>query len=103
MTLTASDELRLTVTEPDRRDRGLAEAVLLEPAGENLWRVCDRRIASGQGRFIAFIEEKDHQFEVMQIADDFVWTAFATMEVALTHVLQIHAAVVAARPAEQVS
>jgi hypothetical protein len=66
----------------------LLETVLLEVAGEHLWRVSDRNITSGPKRFMAFIEEKNEQFEVAQATDDFEWTTLPTLWDALAHVLQ---------------
>ena len=60
--------------------------LVIERAGAGSWRVCDRRVACGEGRFVAFIDEKDDAFEVMEISDDFLWTTFPTMVDALAHV-----------------
>lgn len=82
--------------EPDRtRDYlltiTLLERVLLEVADERSWRVCDRNVESGPGRFIAFIEEKNQRFEVMRITDTFEWSTFPTMWDALVDMLKAHA------------
>ena len=69
-----------------RRDDHLSDALHLEPAGVGSWRVCDSRVAHGEGRFLAFIDEKDDEFEVMEFTDEFVWTTFATMNDAFAHV-----------------
>lgn len=75
----------------------LDEALYLEPAGPSSWRVCDGRIARGQGRFLAFVEQKVDTFEVMQIADDFLWTSFPTMRAALDHVVDSNGALATER------
>lgn len=77
----------------------LDEALLLEPAGPSSWRVCDGRIARGHGRFLAFVERTADTFEVMQIADDFVWTSFSTMRAALDHVVETNVVLVSERSA----
>ncbi|MBC7595358.1 MAG: hypothetical protein H7288_15705 [Kineosporiaceae bacterium] len=69
-----------------RRDDNLTDALRLEPAGVGSWRVCDSRVARGEGRFLAFIDEKDDEFEVMEFTDEFVWTTFPTMNDAFAHV-----------------
>lgn len=67
-----------------RRDR-LDDALVLEFVPPGAWQVCDARVAArGAGRFLAFVEERDGRFEVMQLADKFVWSTFATMPSALT-------------------
>jgi hypothetical protein len=81
-----------------RRNR-LDDAVVLEFVFPGAWRDCDARVArSGAGRFLAFVEELDGRFEVMQLADEFMWSSFATMRSALTHVVDTHPTVLAARP-----
>lgn len=70
----------------------LDDALSLEQAGPSSWRVCDGRIARGQGRFLAFIDRKGDTFEVMQIANDFVWASFPTMRAALDHVVETYSA-----------
>jgi hypothetical protein len=63
------------------------EALILEPVSPHSWRVCDSRIPEGTaGRMVAFVDERAGQFEVMQIADKFVWETFETMDSALEHV-----------------
>ena len=79
----------------------LDEALLLERAGPSSWRVCDGRIARGQGRFLAFVDRKAETFEVMQIADDFVWASFPTMRAALDHVVETYSAHLSERSAGQ--
>ena len=76
----------LIAAKAGRRDDHLIDALQLEPAGVGSWRVCDSRIARGEGRFLAFIDEKDDEFEVMEFTDEFVWTTFATMNDAFAHV-----------------
>ena len=80
----------------------LDEALLLEQAGPSSWRVCDGRIARGQGRFLAFVDRKGDTFEVMQIADDFVWASFPTMRAALDHVVETYSARLSERSAGEV-
>ena len=76
----------LIAAKAGRRDDHLIDALQLEPAGVGSWRVCDSRVARGEGRFLAFIDEKDDEFEVMEFTDEFVWTTFATMNDAFAHV-----------------
>ena len=78
----------LTPAKAGRRDDRLIDALQLESAGVGSWRVCDGRVACGEGRFLAFIDEKDDEFEVMEFTDEFVWTTFATMDDAFAHVAQ---------------
>lgn len=75
-----------------RRAR-LAAALLLEIAAPGAWRVCDGRVDQGNGRFLAFIEIKPDGFEVMQLAEDFVWSTFPTLQAALSHIVETHSAV----------
>jgi hypothetical protein len=82
--------------ETQRRLR-LIEALVLERAAERAWRVCDSRIATGPDRFLAFVEEKTCGFEVMQVADRFVWSVFATMPAALDYIVISSPGVSAAR------
>ena len=76
----------LVPVKAGRRDDHLIDALQLEPAGVGSWRVCDSRVARGEGRFLAFIDEKDDEFEVMEFTDEFVWTTFPTMDDAFAHV-----------------
>jgi hypothetical protein len=63
------------------------EALVLEPVSPYSWRVCDSRVPEGTaGRMVAFVDERAGQFEVMQIADKFVWETFETMDAALQHI-----------------
>jgi hypothetical protein len=68
-------------------DNALRDALVLEPVGDHAWRICDGRVRVGEGRFVAFVEEKLDGYEVMQLAGDFVWTSFPTLETALSHVV----------------
>jgi len=68
----------------------LGDALVLEQAEPSSWRVCDGRISSGDGRYLAFIERRNDVFELMQVADDFVWTGFPTMKAALAYVVETH-------------
>jgi len=79
----------------------LDDALVLEQAGPSSWRVCDGRIARGQGRFLAFVDRKGEAFEVMQVADDFVWASFPTMRAALDHVVETYNAYLSERSAGQ--
>lgn len=81
----------------------LDEALYLEPAGPLAWRVCDSRIARGHRRFLAFVEQKVDTFEVMQIADDFLWTSFPTMRAALDHVVDSNGALATERSAGKIA
>jgi hypothetical protein len=63
------------------------EALILEPVSPHSWRVCDSRIPEGTaGRMVAFVDERAGQYEVMQIADKFMWETFETMDFALQHI-----------------
>ncbi|MFM9921325.1 hypothetical protein [Lacisediminihabitans sp. H27-G8] len=63
------------------------EALILELVSPHSWRVCDSRVPEGTpGRMVAFVDERAGQYEVMQIADNFVWTTFETMDSAIQHV-----------------
>jgi hypothetical protein len=42
---------------------------------------------------VAFVDERAGQYEVMQIADKFVWTTFDTMGSALQHVSDSQASI----------
>ena len=81
-----------------QRDANPAAALCLERAGARSWRVCNSRVARGQGRFLAFIDEKDDEFEVMELADDFVWTTFHSMSDAFAHVARTNGELQAAEP-----
>lgn len=101
--LTAHAQLTRT-DDPLQRERGaLDEALLLESAGSSCWRVCDSRIPCGEGRFLAFVEHKDDVFEVMQIADDFLWSAFPTMHAALTHIADTNSDIAPLRSSGELS
>lgn len=76
----------------------LDEALVLDPAASGSWRVCDGRIPAGNGRFLAFVEERDGQFEVMQISEDFVWSTFPSMRAALDHIVATSPTVLVGRP-----
>ncbi|MET4782885.1 hypothetical protein [Glaciihabitans sp. UYNi722] len=63
------------------------EALILEPVSPHSWRVCDSRIPEGTARrMVAFVDERAGQYDVMQIADKFVWTTFETMDSAIQHI-----------------
>ena len=81
-----------------QQDTHSAGALCLERAGARSWRVCNSRVARGQGRFLAFIDEKNDEFEVMELADDFVWTTFPTMSDAFAHVARTNGELQAAEP-----
>jgi hypothetical protein len=85
-------------TELERQNR-LDEALILESGGPGLWRVCDGRVPGGPSRLLALVEMKGDEFEVMQLANQFVWATFPTMHAALSHVVVSHPTVLAARPA----
>jgi len=93
--------IRSSVADAEaRRVRELDEALLLEQVGSGSWRVCDSRIATGHERFLGFVDQKDDGFEVMQLADCFVWSVFPTMRAALRHIVATNPAVPSERPAE---
>ena len=81
-----------------QRDKYRSGELCLERAGVGSWRVCNCRVARGEGRFLAFIDEKDDEFEVMEITDDFVWTTFPTMSDAFAHVARMNGGLQAAEP-----
>jgi hypothetical protein len=95
--LSDPDPARSGLRELQRRIQ-LDEALLLEPATPGSWRVCDGRIPTGDGRFLGFIDERDGAFEVMQFADDFVWSTFPTMRAALDYIVATSTAVQLGRP-----
>ena len=95
--LSAPDPAWSGLRELQRRIQ-LDEALLLEPAAPGSWRVCDGRIPRGDGRFLAFIDERDGAFEVMPLADDFVWSTFPTLRAALDHIVATSPAVLLGRP-----
>jgi hypothetical protein len=98
--LVLSEPLVSTVLEIDAHLRGdlLADALVLEVVLAGSWRVCDARVAANTpGHVLAFVDERKGVFQVMQLADIFVWSTFSTMHLALAHVVDTHAAVVAAR------
>ena len=82
----------------EQRDALPVSALRLERAGAKSWRVCNSRVARGQGRFLAFIDEKNDEYEVMELADDFVWTTFPTMSDAFAHVARTNGELQAAEP-----
>jgi hypothetical protein len=61
-------------------------ALVLEPAAPGSWRVREDRSSTELARFLAFIQEQESGFEVMQVADKFTWSTFPTMRAALVHV-----------------
>ncbi len=81
-----------------QRDKYPAGELCLERAGVGSWRVCNSRVARGEGRFLAFIDEKNDEFEVMELTDDFVWTTFPTMSDAFAHVARTNGELQAAEP-----
>ena len=81
-----------------QRDKYRSGELSLERAGVGSWRVCNCRVARGEGRFLAFIDEKNDEFEVMEITDDFVWTTFPTMSDAFAHVARMNGGLQAAEP-----
>jgi hypothetical protein len=66
----------------------LLDGLELEVAADRLWRICNRRVASGPGRFLAFVDEKQQQFEVTRVSDYFGRTPFPTLWDALVYVLE---------------
>jgi len=79
----------------------LDEALLLEPVAPGSWRVCDARVAAGDGRFLGFVDERDGAFEVIQLAEDFVSSTFPSMRAALDHIVATSPAVVLGRPYDE--
>ena len=76
-----------------REDDNLAGARGAELIVTRSWRAGNSRVACGEGRFPAFIDEKDDQFEVTDVADVLFWIAystwaFSTMGHALARVIQ---------------
>jgi len=62
------------------------------------WQVRDSRRTPGrEGNLLGFVQERQGNFEVMQLADQFRWSMFPTMELAVDHIANTNAAVIAAR------
>jgi hypothetical protein len=95
--LSPSDPAWSGLRELQRRIQ-LDEALVLEPVAPGSWRVCDARVPIGSGRFLGFVEVRDGAFEVMQVADDFVWSTLPTMRAALDHIVVTSPAVLLGRP-----
>jgi hypothetical protein len=91
-----------TLAELRRRAR-LDEALRLQYVAPGCWRVYDGPALSGHDPILAFIQQRDETFEVMQVAGDFVWTIFPTMRDALTHIVATSEAVLRARSAGELS
>jgi hypothetical protein len=72
-------------------------ALVLEPAAPGSWRVREDRGSTELARFLAFIQEQESGFEVMQVADKFTWSTFPTMRAALVHVALTSRAALVAR------
>jgi hypothetical protein len=72
-------------------------ALVLEPAAPGSWRVRDDRGTTDLAQYLAFIQEQETGFEVMQVADHFTWSTFPTMRAALVHVAITSRAVLVAR------
>jgi hypothetical protein len=60
--------------------------LVLEPAAPGSWRVREDRGFADRPRYLAFIQEVESGFEVMQVASTLTWSTFATMHSALVHV-----------------
>lgn len=99
MALTLFSRSEAGATERVAPDQALLAALILEPIAEHAWRVCDSRASRGEGRFLGFLEAKGDAFELMQVADDFVWTLFPTSAAALDHVARTNSEFARARSA----
>ena len=88
-TLISARSGRVSPPANDRERRArLDEALLLEHVSGAAWRVCDSRYPAGSdGRFLGFVEERNGLFEVMQIAETFIWTSFESMRAAVDHIV----------------
>ena len=82
-----SPDTELSALRELQRRMQLDEALVLEAAAPGSWRVCDGRVAAGNGRFLGFVEERDGAFEVMQVANDFIWSTVPSMRDALDHIV----------------
>ena len=67
----------------------LRRALVLFPATETAWRVCDsRRAPHTPGYLLGFVELFPDRVELMQVGERFIWTAFADLDEALTHIAE---------------
>lgn len=90
----------MTSTPPPRIDPTLGAMVLERPAPtlQDLaitavtghgWRVSDGRLPQGDPlRLLAFVEQRDDRFEVMQLGSGFQWHEFDSMGAAVAFVLR---------------
>lgn len=62
------------------------EDILVRMLSASQWRVLDRRWPEADAcSLLGFIEEKNHQFEVMQLAHGFQWFTYPSLAEALNH------------------
>ncbi|MEJ1231272.1 MAG: hypothetical protein WDM88_12525 [Galbitalea sp.] len=81
----------------ERRDR-LTNAIALALVSPGAWQVRDtRRLPGQEGHLLGFVQQRHGSFEVMQLADDFRWATFPSMESAVAHVVNTNDEVVEAR------
>jgi hypothetical protein len=67
----------------------LSGALILRQVTDRAWQVCDsRRPPHTPGHLLGFVEETATGVELMQLGEHFVWTGFATMAAALSHVAE---------------
>lgn len=68
-----------------RRDNPLIGELRLKRFSVGSGWVCKSRVTHGQHRFLAFIDEKNDKFEVMEVIDDFVRVTLPAMFIAFAH------------------
>jgi hypothetical protein len=62
------------------------EDILVQPLSASQWRVIDRRVPVNDAcSLLGFIEEKNQQFEVMQLRHGFQWFTFGSRAEAVDH------------------
>lgn len=67
-------------------DTPTGEDILAVPLSVSQWRVIDRRLPEADAcSLLGFIEEKNRQFEVMQLVHGFQWFTFSSLAEALNH------------------
>jgi hypothetical protein len=60
--------------------------ILVRPLSASQWRVIDQRVPETDAcSLLGFIEEKNQQFEVMQLHPGFQWFTFLSLAEALNH------------------
>lgn len=96
----SSAALTATVaTGSDTRERTeLLNAIALTMVSPGAWQVRDTRERPGvEGHLLGFIQERHGVFELMQLADQFRWSSFVNIKLAIDFVVETNATVVQAR------